>query len=77
MATNDWRPKRGDHVRNRGTGEEATAMKFEGNRVRVHYDLIADPQSPDAPKADFMTPIHRMPQRPPEWFRLDELEPVE
>jgi hypothetical protein len=76
MATDDWRPKRGDHVRNRATGEEATAMKFDGNRVRVHYDLIERSRSSGQVEPDFMAPVHRVPQRPPEWFDLDELEPV-
>jgi hypothetical protein len=77
MVTQDWQPKRGDHVRVRATGEEATAMKFEGRRVRVHHDPIADSESPDQGRTDAMTPVHRPSQRPPEWFELDELEPME
>jgi hypothetical protein len=77
MATRNWQPKRGDHVRNRATGEEATAMKLDGHRVRVHYDQITNAPSPEEVKADFPTPVHRVSQRPPAWFDLDELEPAE
>ncbi|HZM27694.1 MAG TPA: hypothetical protein VFB89_10075 [Gemmatimonadales bacterium] len=77
MATESWHPKRGDHVRIRATGIEATAMKFDGHRVRVHYDQITIAPGPEEVKADFLTPVHRVPQRPPAWFDLDELEPAE
>jgi len=77
MATDDWRPKRGDHVRIRATGIEATAMKFDGTRVRVHYDVFATSQTSDDVKASFLTPVHRTSLRPPEWFELDELEAAE
>jgi hypothetical protein len=77
MATEGWHPKRGDHVRIRATGIEATAMKFDGTRVRVHYDVFATSQTSDDVKANFLTPVHRTSLRPPEWFALDELEPVE
>jgi hypothetical protein len=77
MATESWHPKRGDHVRIQATGIEATAMKFDGTRVRVHYDLFATSQTPDDVKAGFLTPVHRTSLRPPEWFELDELEPAE
>jgi hypothetical protein len=52
-------------------------MKFDGTRVRVHYDLLATAQTPDDVKAGFLTPVHRTSLRPPEWFELDELEPAE
>jgi hypothetical protein len=77
MATSGWQPKRGDHVRVRATGEPATAMKFEGSRVRVHHDPITDSESPEQMRTGAMTPVRRPSQRPPEWFELDELEPME
>ena len=77
MATRDWHPKHGDHVRNRVTGEEATAMKFDGHRVRVHYDELTSSPSSEDVKSGFLTPVHRVSQRPPAWFDLDELEPAE
>jgi hypothetical protein len=77
MATEGWYPKRGDHVRVRSTGIAATAMKFDGTRIRVHYDLFAFSQTSDDVKPGVLTPVHRTSLRPPEWFELDELEPVE
>jgi len=77
MTPDGWQPKHGDHVRIRATGEEATAMKFEGSRVRVHHDPIADSESPEQMGTGTMTPVHRPSQRPPEWFELEELEPME
>jgi hypothetical protein len=77
MATESWHPKRGDHVRIRATGIEATAMRFERTRVRVHYDAFATSQTSDDVKARRLTPVHRTSLHPPEWFALDELEPVE
>jgi len=77
MATEGWYPKRGDHVRIRSTGIAATAMKFDGTRIRVHYDLAATSQSPDDVKAGVLTPVHRTSLHPPEWFELDELEVAE
>ena len=76
MATNDWQPKRGDPVRIRATGEAATAMKIAGNLVRVHYDPTERDQTPEETRAHAVTPVHRAPQRPPQWFELDELEPA-
>ena len=76
MTTRDWRPNLGDHVRNRATGEESTAMKLDGHRVRVHYDQIASLPGSEATRANFLAPVHRVPQRPPAWFDLDELEPA-
>ena len=73
MATEGWYPKRGDHVRVRSTGIVATAMKFDGTRIRVHYDLFATSDV----KAGVLTPVHRTSLRPPEWFELDELEAAE
>jgi hypothetical protein len=52
-------------------------MKFDGTRVRVHYDVVATSQTADDAKARFLTPVHRTSLHPPEWFALDELEPVE
>jgi hypothetical protein len=77
MAPENWHPKRGDHVRIRATGTEATAMKLDGTRVRVHYDPFTTSRTPADVKADLLTPVHRTSLRPPEWFELDELEPVE
>jgi hypothetical protein len=77
MATDSWQPQRGDRVRVRATGEEVTAMKFAGSRVRVHHDSIADAESPERTSTGALTPVHRSSQRPPEWFELDELEPTE
>jgi hypothetical protein len=77
MATDGWQPHRGDRVRVRATGEGVTAMKFEGSRVRVHFDLIADSESLEQTRTGAITPVHRPSQRPPEWFELDELEPTE
>ena len=77
MATKEWYPKRGDHVRVRSTGIAATAMKFDGTRIRVHYDLFAFSQTADDVKPSVLTPVHRTSLHPPEWFDLDELEPAE
>ena len=77
MATEGWHPKRGDHVRIRATGIKATAMKFDGTRVRVHYDVCATSQTADDVNASYLTPGHRTSLHPPEWFALDELEQVE
>jgi hypothetical protein len=77
MATEGWYPKRGDHVRVRSTGVAATAMKFDGMRIRVHYDLAATSQTPDDVKGGVPTPVHRTSLHPPEWFELDELEAAE
>ena len=77
MATEGWYPKRGDHVRVRSTGIVATAMKFDGTCIRVHYDLVPTPQTSDDVKAGVLTPIHRTSLRPQEWFELGELEPAE
>ena len=77
MATEGWYPKRGNHVRVRSTGIIATAMKFDGTRIRVHYDLFATSQTSDDVKAGVQTPVHHTSLRPPEWIELDELEPAE
>ena len=77
MATEGWYPKRGDHVRVRSTGIAATAMKFDGMRIRVHYDLSTFSQISDDVESGVMTPVHRTSLRPPEWFERDELEPAE
>ena len=76
MGTNDWQPKRGDPVRIRATGEAATAMKIAGKLVRVHYDPAESGQTPGEIRAHAMTPVHRAPQRPPQWYELAELEPA-
>ena len=76
MATNHWQPKRGDAVRIRATGETATAMKIDGTHVRVHYDPTESGQTPDQSRGRTMTPVHRAPQRPPQWYELAELEPA-
>jgi hypothetical protein len=52
-------------------------MKFDGTRIRVHYDLFAFSQTSDDVESDTLTPVHRASLRPPEWFELDELEPAE
>jgi hypothetical protein len=76
MGTNDWQPRRGDSIRIRATGEAATAMKIDGTRVRVHYDPTESGQTPEEISAHAMTPVHRAPQRPPQWYELAELEPA-
>ncbi len=77
MATNDWRPRRGDPIRIRATGEEATAMKIDGIRVRVHHYVMASGENPEEAEGHAVTPVHRASQRPPGWFELIELEPAQ